>query len=945
MKRADFKTWITQGTYPRLFLPILLLIVLVTVVRYHYLLEAETTEASSMVQVQLQQTRRNVLDQLAHATPQGPDGRVKAVLDAGLQANPVVESLRWETVGGTAVEAVRATPADAPDVPKWFADLVHLQRQQLQATQTLEDGSVGRLTVATAPAAGLRQVWHTVSTQARISALNIFTILFLLTLLLRANGRMLDRLHRATEDFKAGRLEARMQVTGTLEARQMAKTFNSMAEQIQSLVDSLHATQRQKDEQLHFTRQLIDALPLPVFVRDTQGVCMGVNRAWEQLFDAPAADVVGHSLMSDFIALSHERPGGTRPASPHADNEIVVKAAGNQLREMCYFKAPFTSVGGREAGTISTLVDVTERKLAQAALRAEKERAEVTLASIGDGVITTDLDGHIESLNEVAQFLTGYTLAQAQGLALAVVFRLVQGSGAQANTLDANKTHTVDVATHVTDQLLVHRSGERYAIEYTAAPIRRGNGVVTGCVLVFRDVTETRDLLQKISWQALHDPLTGLSNRSALAECLTHALFQSRQAKKFLAVCLLDLDNFQAINERHGSAMGDRLLKEVAMRLHGFALETDVAARLGGDEFVVLLGGQADGAAIQSRVRQLLQQLETAYAIDDTEIHITASVGVAVFPQDDASPDTLLRHADQAMCQAKQTGRNRMHFFDPQLDQEVQTNHSRRTQVQKALRHGELRVYYQPKVNMRQRQVVGMEALIRWQHPEQGLLGPGHFLPLVENTDVIVDLGEWVLHQALAQIAQWVAQGQQWTVSVNIAARHFHREDFVSRLKTILAAYPSVAPSLLELEILESAALEDVQHMCQVMRACQALGVCFALDDFGTGFSSLSYLKRLPAETIKIDQIFIRGLLDDHDDLTLVVAIVGLATAFQRKVIAEGVETMAQGERLLQLGCELGQGFGIARPMPAADVLPWAARYQHTAAVINTPQTSPAPGR
>jgi EAL domain-containing protein (putative c-di-GMP-specific phosphodiesterase class I) len=266
----------------------------------------------------------------------------------------------------------------------------------------------------------------------------------------------------------------------------------------------------------------------------------------------------------------------------------------------------------------------------------------------------------------------------------------------------------------------------------------------------------------------------------------------------------------------------------------------------------------------------------------------------------------------------------------------VQTKHSKQTRVAQALAHGELRVYYQPKVNMRTKQVIGMEALLRWQHPEEGLLGPVHFLPLVEASELIDDIGEWVLHQALAQMKIWAAMGHAWMVSVNIAARHFHRADFVTRLKEILGAHPDVPPTMLELEILESAALEDVQHMCNVMESCQALGVRFSLDDFGTGFSSLSYLKRLPAETIKIDQSFVRGILDSHDDLTLVTAIVALAKAFHRHVIAEGVETEAQGQRLLELGCELGQGFGIGRPMPARDVARWANDYRSKSSALPT---------
>ena len=645
-----------------------------------------------------------------------------------------------------------------------------------------------------------------------------------------------------------------------------------MASQIQALVKSLQETQRQQSEQLHLTRQLVDAVPLPISVRGAGGQYLSVNRAWKQLFDTHGPDSVGQSLPSEVVTL------------PIRDREIQVTTARGESLDAALFKAAFTTVDGAAAGTISALVDITARKQAQAELVTEKERAEVTLASIGDGVITTGLTGRIDSINVAARLLTGSTVRQAHGSLLADIFRLERDTDHEppSGNLVADLPTTSTVV-QATNRLLVHRSGERYVIDYTAAPIRTGDGETVGCVLVFRDVTRTRVLEQKISWQARHDVLTGLNNRAALTEQLAHAVSLARRNQTSLAVCHLDLNHFQAVNDQYGNRLGDRLLKDVAQRLQGFAGIPDNIARIGGDEFVVLLTDQINRETIEARVTQLREHMGVPYALDGTVVDLPVSVGVAIFPQDDVTPDTLLRHADQAMCQAKNTGRNR---------------------------------------------VYGLEALLRWQHPEQGLVEPAHFLGLVDTTDLMIDIGEWVLHQGMGQLRRWEGMGFQWVVSVNIAALHFHRPDFVSRLHAILDAYPDVSPRLLELEILESAALEDVKHMHGVMRSCQALGVRFALDDFDTGFSSLSYLKRLPAETIKIDQTFVRGILDDDDDLTLVVAIVALAKAFNRHVIAEGVETVAHGQRLLQLGCELAQGYGIARPMPPEHVVSWAEGYR-----------------
>ncbi|MBX9834125.1 MAG: EAL domain-containing protein, partial [Burkholderiaceae bacterium] len=655
------------------------------------------------------------------------------------------------------------------------------------------------------------------------------------------------------------------------------------------------------------------------------------NRAWQQLFQAPPGTSAGHSGTTAPAYPEELSPQRSSQIAQAQNNEIHIQRAQNAPLDMAYYEAPFTNTSGALAGTIGTLVDVTERKRAQEALRAEKERAEVTLASIGDGVITTDLAGRIESLNEAAQLMTGFTAQQAAGLQLGSVFRLYEEPASRtANAAAAapDRDSQPGALQQATYEVLIHRSGERYAIEYTASPIRKGDGIAVGCVLVFRDVTETRNLRHQISWHARHDALTGLHNRAALAERLTHAIFVARNKGLLLAVCMLDLDHFQTVNDTYGNRLGDRLLKETARRLGAFATASDAVARMGGDEFVLLMGEQADVQTIKARVAVLMKQLAAPYAIDDRVLNTTVSIGVAVFPQDDANPDTLLRHADQAMCQAKSFGRNQMHVFDVQHDHAVQTQHSRQTRIAQALHAGELVLHYQPKVNLRTGEILGLEALLRWQHPEQGLLGPQHVLPLIEDIDLVVELGEWVLRQALAQMRQWTDAGMSWEISVNIAAPHFHRPNFVQRLKDILHTCPEVSPARLELEILESAALEDIQYMRRMMQSCQALGVRFALDDFGTGFSSLSYLKSLPAETIKIDQSFVRGILEDGDDLTLVSAIVALAAAFHRHVVAEGVETPEQCAKLLELGCERAQGFGIARPMPAQEVMEWARRYQ-----------------
>ena len=443
-----------------------------------------------------------------------------------------------------------------------------------------------------------------------------------------------------------------------------------------------------------------------------------------------------------------------------------------------------------------------------------------------------------------------------------------------------------------------------------------------------RDITDLKSTQQQLENLANFDALTGLPNRMLLADRLQQAVAHAKRSHLLLAVCFLDLDNFKPINDRHGHETGDRLLVEMAHQLSTAVRNGDTVARLGGDEFVLLLSDINSVNDLEPALLRLLSKAAAPYTINGIDLQVSASIGVALYPFDDVDPDTLLRHADQAMYQAKQSGRNRYHLFDAEQNSKMQNRHQQLERLRQAMQQNELVLYYQPKVNMRSGRVIGMEALLRWRHPEQGLLGPTEFLPMAEHTDLIADIGEWVLHEALGQMTAWSVRGLSLHISVNIAARHFQQAAFVSRLQDILSQHPAVAPQQLELEILETAALADMEVVSRVILACQKLGVTFALDDFGTGYSSLTYLKRLPANTLKIDQSFVRDMLDDLEDLAIVEGVISLATVFHRGLIAEGVETSEHGVLLMRLGCDCAQGYGIARPMPADAVPGWVQQFK-----------------
>ena len=436
---------------------------------------------------------------------------------------------------------------------------------------------------------------------------------------------------------------------------------------------------------------------------------------------------------------------------------------------------------------------------------------------------------------------------------------------------------------------------------------------------------------------AYFDALTGLPNRRMLSDRLQLAIAQAQRSERLLAVCYLDLDDFKPINDTWGHAAGDMLLIEAAHRLQGSVRAGDTVSRLGGDEFVVLLGNLAHFDECEIALDRIRAALNRPFNLKEGEARVSASMGVTLFPMDGADPDTLLRHADQAMYQAKQTGRNRYTLFDAEHDRHAEIRREMQRNLRDAITRHEMRLHFQPKVNMRTGQVIGAEALIRWQHPERGLLDPAEFLPMVDLVGLHGPLGEWVLDTAVRQFETWAAAGLHLTLSINIAADELQAPGFVDRLREVLARHPAITPGNLELEILETAALNDIAKISQVIETCGALGINFAIDDFGTGYSSLTYLKQLHAETLKIDQSFIRDMLDDPDDLSIVDSIVGLAAAFRRNVIAEGVESVRHGHLLLQLGCELAQGYAIARPMPADELAAWIGSWRQPEAWKDVP--------
>ncbi len=473
------------------------------------------------------------------------------------------------------------------------------------------------------------------------------------------------------------------------------------------------------------------------------------------------------------------------------------------------------------------------------------------------------------------------------------------------------------------------KNGSQFAalLTISAVPDMRGN--IEHYAAMFSDITPLKENQQQLERVAHYDLLTGLPNRLLLGDRLKQAIRQTRRRGMHLAVLFIDLDGFKKVNDQHGHAVGDKLLSVLSRRMTQVLREDDTLARLGGDEFVAILVDLPDISISVPILDRLIEVAAQPVPIGDALCEVSASIGVSYYPQgEDIDADQLLRQADQAMYRAKQAGKNRYHVFDTEKDRTLRTRHEGFDSIENALANGQFLLYFQPKVNMRTGEVLGAEALIRWQHPTRGLLSPASFLPLIENHPLGIAVGKWTIEAALTQIEIWRKAGLNVPISVNIGAEHLLQPDFIMHLRGMLSRHPGAQPQDLELEILEISAVENFVQVSQVMALCERMGLRFALDDFGSGYSSLTYLKRLPAYLLKIDQGFIRDMLEAPDDIAILDALLALARSFGRNCIAEGVESIKHGEMLLRLGCEWGQGYAIGHPMPVHEFEQWLYTWQ-----------------
>jgi len=565
-------------------------------------------------------------------------------------------------------------------------------------------------------------------------------------------------------------------------------------------------------------------------------------------------------------------------------------------------------------------VNSMDRRIAES-VKLENEAANVTLDSLGEAVLRTNIHGDVVFLNRMAEKMTGWSREEARGRSATDVLRTIDGVGGAAapnaveSAMKEGKTKGIEANCSIC--ILVRRDGFECEIENTVTPVRDQDGVVTGAVAAFHDVTAARARSLEMSHQAQHDSLTDLPNRILFNDRLTQAISLVERQGKQLALMFVDLDHFKKINDSLGHGVGDRLLTSVANRLVSCVRRTDTVSRLGGDEFVILLSQVEREEDAAYTARKILRALALPHVIEGKSLDVSVSVGVSTYPTDGPDAESLMNKADTAMYEAKQHGRNNYQFFRPEMQTGLAERQLLERDLRCALGRNEFLLLYQPKFNLQTGEITGVEALIRWVHPQRGMISPAQFVPLAEECGLILSIGRWVLLEACKQARAWSDAGLGIVpVAVNVSAAEFGDKDFLSGVRATLIA-TGVAPPNLELELTETVLMNDAESAVKTLRALKSIGVQLAIDDFGTGFSSFTYLQRFPVDALKLDQSFVHEITENHTDATILSAMINIGNSLKQRVIAEGVETREQLKFLQRHECGQGQGYYFSRPVAA----------------------------
>jgi diguanylate cyclase (GGDEF)-like protein/PAS domain S-box-containing protein len=735
----------------------------------------------------------------------------------------------------------------------------------------------------------------------------------------------LKSLLQSTKNLELGKNSTNTSHHGSFELIDLQERFSLMAKTRLSVEHQLRKSQISLQKSERRLSRHIENTPLGCISWDRNLICTEWNKSAEKIFGYSENEAIGNKAADLILLPELSNELGTffsqlleQNNSGHNTNKNLTKDGRTIICE--WHNTPIIENDGSITGVSSLVQEVTQRKY----LEDKLTQAASVFSHAHEGMIITNSSGIITDVNKAFEAITGFKHNEVIGKKSSFL-----SNRQQSPLLYRQLWSSLKKKGYWSGEVWNKRkNNEIFPEQLTVSTIHDEQGIVKSYLAVFTDITEIKKHQSQLEHMAHYDGLTNLPNRILLADRLNQAISHSKRYNKNLALAFLDLDGFKEINDTHGHSLGDELLVLLSHRIQDVLRDCDTLSRFGGDEFVIILADLENPQDYKVALERILKAASKPFNVNDVLLKVSASIGVTFYPTDKVDPEQLIRHADQAMYIAKLKGKNCYHLFDIESEDAIKKHSKDIHDIAIALQQREFVLYYQPKVNMRTGDIIGAEALIRWQHPKQGLLPPLEFLPLIENHRLNIEIGEWVIDESLRQVAKWQKQGLNIPISVNIDALQLQQNDFPDRLATLLNEHPDVDPSVLQLEVLESSAFGDIMDVSQIMHNCVDLGVNFAIDDFGTGYSSLTYLRRLPADLIKIDQTFVRDMLIDPEDKAIVVGVVALATSFNSKVIAEGVETIEHGAALLEIGCELAQGYGIARPMPADEIPRWVTNWQ-----------------